>query len=134
MWKTLLAACPTSSCLMNQPYCSDQQFKLGKMTNLKYLASLLLLKLEVTLGGTFGQSKQRSLVGFTRKLTFLKVTFLYSVLKSELMLPLKTYNEQNIRILKKDCMFFTNFFYCLGLPGSTEHFTASYEGRVGHSN
>lgn len=57
------------------------------MTSLKYLASLLLLKLEVTLGGTFGQSEQRSLVGFTRKLTFLKVTFLYSVLKSELMLP-----------------------------------------------
>ena len=105
------------------------------MTNLKYLASLLLLKLEVALGGTFGQNKQRSLVGFTRKLSFLKVTFLCSVLKSELMLPLKTYNEQNIRILKKDCTFYRLFL----LPGTSRlhralPYTASYEGRVLYSN
>lgn len=113
------------------------------MTNLKYLASLLLLKLEVTQGGTFGQSKQRSLVGFTRKLSFLKITFQcfiylflhFSVLKSELMLPLKTYNEQNVRILKKDCTFYQLFL----LSGTsrlhrTLPFTGSYERRVGHSN
>lgn len=104
MWKTLLAACPISICLMNQPYCSEWQ-----NDQLKVLSFPVAFETRGDPGGTFGQSKQRSLVGFTRKLTFLKVTFLYSVLKSELMLPLKTYSEQNIRILKKDCMFLPTF-------------------------
>lgn len=60
-----IASCLTS---IHFSLWTDPDVQSGNMTNLKYSASLFPMKLKVAIWSSSGQSKQRLLVGLTRKL------------------------------------------------------------------